>query len=217
MSKRGCEATSGVGGFDLVYDGGVVEPDPQDCPWSTGDEGRAGERRGGDCREAGSRKILVLSVRAFYLLEVSPRLRGNRRAGGGVLVSTWGDDPPLLIKSVTASRRGARHGRRRRSERQKRVGLETSPLLRSRYARYRLCFLRSTAKARFCDEPVRGRAPAMHRLDVRRCRTRAWGMLAARASMGRPHQELCIRDVARRAHLGGLDTSVDCWDGAMSS
>jgi tubulin polyglutamylase TTLL9 len=24
-----------VGGFDLVYDGGVVEPDPQDCPWST--------------------------------------------------------------------------------------------------------------------------------------------------------------------------------------
>ena len=24
-----------VGGFDLVYDGGVVEPDPQDRPWST--------------------------------------------------------------------------------------------------------------------------------------------------------------------------------------
>ena len=24
-----------VGGFDLVYDGGVGEPDPQVCPWST--------------------------------------------------------------------------------------------------------------------------------------------------------------------------------------
>ena len=24
-----------VGGFDLVYDGGIVEPDPQECPYST--------------------------------------------------------------------------------------------------------------------------------------------------------------------------------------
>ena len=33
-----------MGGFDLVYDGGVVEPDPQDCPWSTR-LGTAVERR----------------------------------------------------------------------------------------------------------------------------------------------------------------------------
>ena len=24
-----------VGGFDLVYDGGIVEPDPAECPYST--------------------------------------------------------------------------------------------------------------------------------------------------------------------------------------
>ena len=29
------ELPAQVGGFDLVYDGGVIEPDPQDCPWST--------------------------------------------------------------------------------------------------------------------------------------------------------------------------------------
>ena len=24
-----------IGGFDLVYDGGIAQPDPEDCPWST--------------------------------------------------------------------------------------------------------------------------------------------------------------------------------------